>query len=108
VLDADTCGDLGSVLTMLTDQWADNNPGGSAAPETKQPPRKRPQSARNSSSNRGQLVVNTSAITVAEGVYSPLRRSKRPPKNALPGVQQKMQRTVNQQQSKPPPTATAL
>jgi hypothetical protein len=93
---------------MLTDQWADQNPGGSMMSGRK-PSIRRPQSARNSSSNRGQLVVNTSAITVAEGIYSPHRRSKRPPKNALPGVQQKVQRTaILLQQKNPPHTETAM
>jgi hypothetical protein len=54
--------------------------------------------------------VNTSAMTVTEGIYSPHRRSNRPrPKNALPGVQEKIQRTANQQQQqKAPPTTTAV
>jgi hypothetical protein len=41
VLDADTYGDLGSVSTMFTDQWADQNPGGSMVSDRK-PSKRRP------------------------------------------------------------------
>jgi hypothetical protein len=54
--------------------------------------------------------VNTSAMPVTEGIYSPHGTSKRSrPKNALPRVQEKIQRTSNQQQQQPPPpTTTAI
>jgi hypothetical protein len=72
--------------------------------DRKPPARK---SARNSSANSGQLVVNTSAMTVPEGIYSSHRRSRRPrPKNAFPGVQEKIQRTANEQQQQKHPTST--
>jgi hypothetical protein len=36
-IDADTYGDLGSVSTMTTEQWADQNPGGFMLSDRKPP-----------------------------------------------------------------------
>ena len=43
VLDADTYDDLGSVSSMVTDQWADQNPGDSVVSDRKQLATRRPQ-----------------------------------------------------------------